>query len=366
MASSLIVEVCDIKDIVPHKNADSLEIAVIKGWECIVKKDTYKVGDLVVYIPVDSVLPIELADRLNVRNYLKGKNNNRVGCAKLRREMSYGLVIDNEENWELGTDVSGHYKIEKYEAPLRVTAGDAAPEDPLFDKFTDIENIRNFPDIFKEGEMVVVSEKIDGTSGRNGIELIKEEVNDTVQVDFKAGSHKVKRKMPDSKEMQNNTYWFPFSLSSVKRLLLHLSLEVKKTATLYGEVYGRVRGGHKSMHYGKQNSLNFAAFALKVDGKYVNWVEFVKLCDRFDVPMVPVVDIIPFNMDKIKELSQGRSILAAENGADHVREGVVVCPLEEREDYDCGRVILKVLNPDFLLMKNKKEEKGEEVDFKDE
>jgi len=364
MASSLIVEVCDIKDIIPHKNADSLEICVIKGWECIVKKDTYKVGDLVVYIPVDSVLPIELADRLNVRNYLKGKNKDRVGCAKLRGEMSYGLVIDNEENWELGADVSEQLNITKYEAPIRMTAGDASPEDPLFDKFTDIENIRNFPDVFKEGEIVVVTEKIDGSNNRAGFEL-KTLDNDEIFIDFKAGSHKVKRKTP-TEEMENNIYWYSQTLPSVKNLLLHLSLKVKKTATLYGEVYGRVRGGHKSMHYGKQNSLNFAAFALKIDGKYINWVEFIKLCDRFNVPIVPVVDIVPFNMNKIKELSQGRSILAAENGADHLREGVVVLPLEEREDYDCGRVILKVINPDFLLMKNKKEDEGEEVDFKDE
>ena len=60
------------------------------------------------------------------------------------------------------------------------------------------------------------------------------------------------------------------------------------------------------------------------------------------------------------------SILAETNGASHIREGVVVCPIEERENYDCGRVILKVINPDYLLMKNKREAKGEVVDFKDE
>ena len=162
MASTLIVEVCNIREILEHPNAHSLELAVVKGWECIVSKGRYKVGDLVVYIPVDSVLPIELGDRLGVRNYLGGKNNDRVRCAKLRGVVSYGLLIDNEENWEVGTDVREHYGITKYEPPLRAKDGDAAPDDPMFSKYTDIENIRNFPDIFKEGEKVVVTEKIDG------------------------------------------------------------------------------------------------------------------------------------------------------------------------------------------------------------
>ena len=80
--------------------------------------------------------------------------------------------------------------------------------------------------------------------------------------------------------------------------------------------------------------------------------------------MVPLIDIIPFNMEKIKELSKGKSILAAKNGVDHIREGVVVCPIKERNEV-CGRAILKVINPDYLIMKNKKEAKGEVVDFKD-
>ena len=333
--SSLIVETCKIREIKIHKNADSLEIVLVKGWECIVKKEVYNIGDIVIYIPVDSILPIELADRLNVRNYLKGKNRDRVGCAKLRREMSYGLIIDNENNYEEGHDCTEELGICKYEPPIRTVAGDAAHADPLFDKFTDIENIRNFPDVFKEGEMVVITEKIDGTSSRNGCSI------KNGLIEWKAGSHRVKRKKPVEEEIKNNTYWFPFTIKGVKELLSHVveNKMVKVSVTLYGEVYGRVRGGHKSMHYGKQNSLNYVAFALKIDGCYVDRKVFSELCERFDVPQVPLVDMIPFNMEKIKELASGKSILADMNGVDHIREGIVVCPITEREDYDCGRVI---------------------------
>ncbi len=46
--SSLIVEVVRVDDIKEHPNADKLEIAVVKGWECIIPRESYKVRDKVV------------------------------------------------------------------------------------------------------------------------------------------------------------------------------------------------------------------------------------------------------------------------------------------------------------------------------
>ena len=64
MPSDLIVEVCKILEISEHPNADRLEIATIKGWQCIIPKDTFKVGDAVVYFPIDSVLSPEVEAKL--------------------------------------------------------------------------------------------------------------------------------------------------------------------------------------------------------------------------------------------------------------------------------------------------------------
>lgn len=55
--SSLIVEVCEIKEVIPHPNADRLDIATVKGWNCIVQKDSYRVGNWCVFFPPDSILP---------------------------------------------------------------------------------------------------------------------------------------------------------------------------------------------------------------------------------------------------------------------------------------------------------------------
>ena len=65
--STLIVEVCEIIDVEEHPNADRLEIATVKGWKTIVPINSYNIGDKVVYFPIDSLLPLEIEEKLFVR-----------------------------------------------------------------------------------------------------------------------------------------------------------------------------------------------------------------------------------------------------------------------------------------------------------
>ena len=81
--SSLIVEVSRIERVLPHANADALELAHIKGWQCVVPKGRYTAGDLVTYVPVDAVLPAELSERLGVTKYLS--RGRAPGCGASRR-----------------------------------------------------------------------------------------------------------------------------------------------------------------------------------------------------------------------------------------------------------------------------------------
>jgi len=50
----------------------------------------------------------------------------------------------------------------------------------------------------------------------------------------------------------------------------------------------------------------------------------------------------------------------------HMREGIVIKPLKERRDPAFGRVVVKFLNDDYILLKNKAYDKGEVTDFTDE
>ena len=46
----------EITDIQPIAGADLIEVASILGWKCVVKKGEFKVGELGVYIPLDSIV----------------------------------------------------------------------------------------------------------------------------------------------------------------------------------------------------------------------------------------------------------------------------------------------------------------------
>ena len=54
-----------IADIQPIEGADAIEVATIDGWKVVVKKDEFKVGDLAVYLEIDSWVPHELAPFLS-------------------------------------------------------------------------------------------------------------------------------------------------------------------------------------------------------------------------------------------------------------------------------------------------------------
>ena len=64
--STLIVEVCKIEKVLPHDNADALELCQIKGWQCVIPKGRYSADDLVTYVPIDAVIPQEHSDRWGI------------------------------------------------------------------------------------------------------------------------------------------------------------------------------------------------------------------------------------------------------------------------------------------------------------
>ena len=335
MPSKLVVEVCTLDKILPHPNADRLELAHVKGWQAVVLKGMFQADQKVVYFPPDTVLSKELTDSFGVTQYTQPcEQGQRIRQAKLRGEPSFGLLITANPAWELGMDVADQYNAVKYNPPLRLTAGDAEVEHPLFTQYTDIENMRNYPAVFQDGEEVVVTEKIHGGNCRVGV----------VDGEEMAGSHETRRKKPVVR-IEENIYWFPWTLTGVVTLLRTVPSEnLARVVILYGEVYGKVQ----SLHYGVKG-LAFRAFDLCVDGRYLDYDNFKGLCARFGVETVPLLYQGPFSLAKIAELSRGPSIVI---GADHLREGVVVRPVVERTDPKIGRVVLKYLSDDYLVGKH--------------
>lgn len=327
--SEIIVAVTTIDAVKPHPNADRLEIAIIKGWQVVVSKGTYRDGDRVIYVPPDAIVPTEWSDRWGVTQYL---SNGRVRCARLRGEPSFGFtapVADLPSDAPDETNVAEIFGITKYEPPVRETAGDAAPHHPLFVQYTEIENLRHFPDVLLPGEQVIVTEKIHGSSCRAGV----------IEGEMMAGSHRVRRKRPEG-NLKASTYWFPLTVPGVEALLAELGAQHKQVL-LFGEVYGRVQ----SLRYGLGQALAFRAFDLLVDGNYLDVDAFAEHCERHGIPVVPVLYRGPYVPDEIPALAQGTTTI----GGDHIREGVVVRPVHERHDEKVGRVIVKYVSDDFML-----------------
>ncbi len=338
--SSLIVEVCRVDGVAPHPNADLLEICTVKGWRVCAGKGTFAAGGPCVYIPPDSVLPVELSDRLGCTKYL---SRGRVRVARLRGEPSYGLIMRPlDADWPLGLDVAGVLGVTKYEPPPEAIDGDSLPAHPAFHRYTDIENYRHFPDVFAEGEEVVFTEKIHGKNCRLG------RVRTAGGWEWMAGSHNQRRKEVDAKSRRSQ-FWQV--LDGRVRALLE---GVGDDAVLFGELYG---AGVQDLAYGLKGRVAFRAFDLSVGGKYVHFDELSARCAEFGVEQAPVLYRGPFGKGAVEAHVSGPTTLCAAEDAGKFpfREGIVMRPARERfaafGTQLEARVILKAISFEYLERK---------------
>ena len=107
----------------------------------------------------------------------------------------------------------------------------------------------------------------------------------------------------------------------------------------YGEIFGRKV---QKLDYGLKG-YGYGIFDILIDGNYVAPGSLDTLCTTLGLEMVPYLGIVPFSMDNIKRLASGPAFSGS-----HVREGVVVRPLEERYDPKIGRVVLKYISDEYL------------------
>lgn len=343
--SSLIVEVCRVAAVEPHPNADLMEIYVVKGWRVCARKGQFQTGEPCVYVPPESVLPVELSGRLGVTKYL---SRGRVRVARLRGEPSYGLIMKPENpEWPVGLDVAGLLGITKYEPPPEAIDGDSLPGHPAFHRYTDIEHYRNFPDVLVPGEEVVITEKIHGKNCRLGL------VRTGEGWEWMAGSHNQRRKELDAKQRRSQ-FWQVLA-EPVRELLSYVAEAKGESAVLFGELYGsRVQ----DMEYGlTRGAIAFRAFDLSVGGKYVDFDALSALCGRFGVEQAPVLYRGAFRTEAVEAHVSGPTTLcAAEDAAAFpFREGIVLRPTRERQaafgGQDLKRVVFKAISFEYLERK---------------
>lgn len=360
--SQLIVEITKVLEINEHPAADRLELVTIKGWSVVVQKDILHVDDLVIFIPPDSVLPASLHEYLGITKYCaalpKSFNTDarRVKAARLRGAVSYGTIMTlasfkDYQIQKLGystqypenTNMKDILGITKWEPPVKSTQGDVLRDNIDFPKYTSIEHWGNYPDVIKEDEQVVITEKIHGTSNRLGIILDENEkgIKSPILV---AGSHNTRRKRYDKNDNEC-LYWMPFTkYPLLKKMLSDLFNIYQKPVIVYGEIYG---DGIQDMTY--EGGKNFRIFDIMIDGKYIMWDNVIALCNQYEVPCVPTIYKGTYNKDKVRELTDGPCVICENPGGKFKgREGIVIKPLVDRDDPLIGRVILKSVSADYL------------------
>jgi RNA ligase (TIGR02306 family) len=306
-----------------HPNADNLSISQVCGsYPVIFRTGDYQEGDLVVHVPIDSIVPDE-----DPRWEFLG-DQRRIKAKKLRGIFSMGLLTPANPEWEVGQDVGHLLGITKYIPPEPLSLGGDNEHCPFyFPEYTDLEGYRRYPNVLIPGEDVVLLEKVHGTNGR------------WVYRDGRlwVGSHHhVKKHNPDS------AWWKAAAQSHLEAKLAN-----HPNIALYGEVYGDVQ----DLKYGLRNKNEIATLffdAMDLNSlRYLDFVEFFDLMFSLELPICPVLYRGPWSEDLLK-YGEGISIV---RGASNVREGFVVRPTKERFDGEIGRVLLKYVGEGYLLRK---------------
>lgn len=324
MSSQTNVTVYVVDSVVPHPNADKLDIANVSGYNVIVQRGTFKAGDYCIYFPADTLIPETVGDSLGVTKYLKfatypgdvGASACRVGAARLRGIPSYGFIIPTSCSL-VGKDLNEVYQAVRYDPPPKLAAGDQINEHPKFHRYTEIENVQRFPNLIPAGTRVVYTEKIHGPNCRIGI----------IDGESVAGSRRTQRE-----NKPNSLYWKGYQACSK---LLDDMRDDEVDIIIFGEIFGP---GIQDLHY-SQTEVTFRAFDISVGGEYLPYLHFMGLCRAYDIPMVPVLEISNYSRERLEQLTDGQSTLGG-----NIREGVVVKALEE----STPRQILKSVSVDYL------------------
>ena len=298
--------------------ADNIELAVVGGWNAIVKKGSQTAGEHVVIMTTDAVVPLEISDAIGVTGYLR--KGQRVRTVKLRGVYSECLIVSLDSLpqmkkqytsgigyfWEEGDDLMDLLGIFKYEPPVKqiqLASGKSIKyrSNPHFAVYYKFPNLKNVPGMFTKEDIVQITRKLHGTNARYGIvKKAKLSFMDRVKKFFRLadklvgyeyvyGSHNVE-KGSDSQGFYSTDVWRTIAdkydiKNKLRKHALHLldCNELGSGIVIYGEIYGA--GIQKNYDYGLLD-IEFAGFDVVVSGKYDSVVMADWMLSQLDLPIV--------------------------------------------------------------------------------
>lgn len=364
--STYKVPLTTILELNPHTNAERLELATVYGFQVIVRKGQYKVGESVIYIPVDSILPQWLEDEIFPADSKVKLNNHRVRQIRLRGLASQGMLLDpidvskkvNPKYLTLEQDVAAILGVTKYEPPQRGpshTQGLAKNrnkkhEHPLFHKYNGLDNIKWFPTMFKDGDQVVIQEKMHGTNARASVlPFVANTWRKKLKKFFGIASKTENCYGSNNVDISAATEYKGFYGEDIYGKCfseMDIFSKLKSGEIVYGEIVGpKIQKGYEY----DLESHEFLVFDVKVlqeDGKFrwLNPSEVTEFCKDRGLNTVPQVYVGPYNKDMTYSLTKGPSVYDPKT---KVREGVVV-KAAEGYDVEGNKKALKWVSEDYL------------------
>lgn len=360
-----------IEEVIPHDNADRLEICKVLGWYCVAAKGQFKHGDLAVYFEVDSVLPPELVATLFANSKIQ-PDKGRIRAVKIRGVFSQGLLASTDlipAGFEVGASCDDTLGVTKYEPPTRHISqahGDGIHRRKSKKSQTMVADIPRYidtirfercPNIFAPDEWVHVTAKIHGTSARFGWANIE---GRTKWAKIKVAIRKLFGKGTVFVAGSRNVDFNNQAIYAKCAQKYGLKEKLGPKEVLFGEIAGYYPEGGaiqaNGYTYGcRPKEHKLFAYALMRDGKYVDYGEFLSFCFHNNIPCVPLLSHGPFSAMPPKDaLFADRS----EHEQDiPCREGIVVGSWIEQSHPNTGsRKIVKMINPEYLLDKNNSDE----------
>jgi RNA ligase (TIGR02306 family) len=324
-----------ISELKPIEGADLIEVAVVDGWNCVVKKGDFEVRQMCVYFEIDSFLPLHpVFEFLRKNSYKKMGDYEgfRLKTIRLKGVYSQGLLVPiktlidcgllKERNFYVSEDLTQELGIQLYEPPIPAQlSGSVKGNFPSFLIKTDEERVQNLEYYKLLEQEYYVTEKLDGSS---------------ITIYLKDDIFGVCSRNLDLIEDENNTFWKTARGLDIESKLKQNNLN---NISLQGELIGEGVQGNK--YKIKGHSIRFFNVFNIEKGKYFDFNEFKKIIEILGLQTVPILDEnfkLPDSRSDLLIYAEGKSILY-----DVEREGIVLRTKES------NRISFKAISNKFLL-----------------
>lgn len=344
-----LVYIVKINALKPIPKADRIEIAEINGWQCIVQKGKFGVGDLAVYFSIDTIPDLNDPNTAFMKNANK---HGRIKTIKLRGVISQGLL--GSINWvsSRGHDISGLKEGDDITQLMGAIKYISADEQDVYPalvgshidstlKFppyvpkTSERRLQDSPEMPKEvkDHEVIITRKEDGCSatyilGPDG--------------EFYIFGRNIgwSRKLIEENLVKNH-YVKVESMYSIEQSMRALGMVV----AIQGEIVGPAVNSNRLKLDDYQYRL-FNVWDIKTQ-QYLDWDSVVDIANKLKLQTVPVVfrgmgSIIGDTKEQYLDLAKRQMY-----SCDIIAEGIVVKTNDHK--HPAQRISFKVISNDYLL-----------------